>query len=80
MLFLVRRIYHDYNETISKGIPMPSWNEIQQMKKEELAAENERLAKKLIMHKIVIPIVVMTAVHFGVKYLLSKLPDAPLED
>lgn len=59
---------------------MKSWNEIQKMNKEELAKENNRLAKKLIMHKIVIPIVAMTVVHYGVNYLLNKLEDAPTSD
>lgn len=59
---------------------MKSWNEIQKMNKEELAKENNRLAKKLIMYKIVLPIAASVAVHYGVNYLLNKLPDATPED
>lgn len=59
---------------------MKSWNEIQKMNKEELAKENNRLAKKLILHKIVIPIAAAVVVHFGVNYLLNKMEDAPVED
>jgi len=59
---------------------MKSWNEIQQMSKEELAKENNRLAKKLIMHKIVIPIAATVIVHYGLNYLLDKLDDAPTSD
>ena len=69
-----------YNETPTSGDPMKSWNEIQKMNKEELAKENNRLAKKLIMHKSVIPIVAMTVVHYGGNYLLNKLEDAPTSD
>lgn len=59
---------------------MKSWNEIQQMNKEELAKENNRLAKKLIMYKIVLPIAASVVVHYGVNYLLNKLPDAETTD
>lgn len=50
---------------------MKSWNEIQKMNKEQLAAENSRLVKKLVLTKIVLPIVVTTAVHYGLKYLFK---------
>lgn len=59
---------------------MKSWNDIQKMNKEELAAENSRLVKKLVWTKIVLPIAVMTVVHVGVNYLVNKMEDAPTED
>lgn len=54
---------------------MYSWNQIQKMNKEELATENNRLAKKLIMHKIVIPLAAAAVVHVGLNYLFNKLDD-----
>jgi multisubunit Na+/H+ antiporter MnhC subunit len=51
---------------------MKSWNEIQKMNKEQLAAENSRLVKKLVLTKIVLPIAVTAAVYYGLKYLFNE--------
>ena len=48
---------------------MKSWNEIQKMNKEELAAENKKLVRRLVLTKVVLPVVAMTVVHYGLKYL-----------
>lgn len=58
---------------------MPSWNDIQKMNKEQLAAENEKLVKKLVLTQFVIPIAITAVIHFGVKYLVKKL-EVPNKD
>ena len=59
---------------------MLSWNDIQKMNKEELAAENKKLMRRLVLTKIVVPIAVTAVVHYGLNYLVNKMDDAPVED
>lgn len=54
---------------------MKSWNEIKQMNQEEIAAENKKLMKRLVLTKIVAPIAITAVVHFGLNYLCKKLDD-----
>ncbi|ATN93678.1 hypothetical protein SEA_SCAP1_29 [Streptomyces phage Scap1] len=58
------------------GFIMKSWNEIQAMTKEEVAQENRRLVKRLVLTKIVAPIAITAVVHYGVNYLVNRLDNS----
>lgn len=51
---------------------MHSWNEIQAMSSEQVAEENKKLVKRLVLTKFVAPIVVAAVVHYGLAYLTKK--------
>lgn len=40
---------------------MLSWNQIQKMTKDEIARENRRLVRKVVLYRIAIPVAIITA-------------------
>jgi multisubunit Na+/H+ antiporter MnhC subunit len=52
---------------------MPSFEEIQQMSDEQVAAANKKLVRKLVLTKIVLPVAVTAAVIVVAKIVDKKL-------
>lgn len=59
---------------------MTSWNEIEKMNSEELAAENKKLVRRLITRNIVIPVLTAVVAHVAANILVKKLDDSDTED
>ncbi len=59
---------------------MPSWNEIKNMSDEQVTAENKKLMKRLVLTKIVAPIVIGVTVHYAVDYIINRIDSKTTEN